>query len=239
MGLGSVVEKWVQGRRGRLAALVSLIGGVLWVTVVPASASGTTITQQQAASIFAAAVKATAAAPSFVASGTGTTGNQKIVFRVALSAPSAKATLRFGANAIALRRIGTNVYQYASQQSLEANGVSKSDAAKVADRWVQVPASDKADISSLMEFLSVSDFIKQIVPAGSVSDARRSTLAGQPVYVIDGTFQGQKAVIYVSAKGPSRLVRIDQPSGSDRGKITISNYGQPVNVPVPTNVIAG
>ena len=110
----------------------------------------------------------------------------------------------------------------------------------MANKWIEVPTSDKSNYASLGEFLNQKQFISALAPTGSVgkvTGATRTTLGGKPVYEIHGTFSGAKATVYVAAQGPPYLVRIGQPTGSDQGTIDFSNYGQPVNVQIPANAV--
>jgi hypothetical protein len=139
-----------------------------------------------------------------------------------------------------IRRVGGKIYENATKGFLKANGASASVAASVANKWLEIPSTDKANYSSLGEFLNEKQFISGLTPTGSVgkvTGATRTTLGGKSVYEIHGTFSGTKATVYVAAQGPRYVVRIVQPTGSDHGTIDFSNYGQPVTVPVPANPI--
>jgi hypothetical protein len=110
----------------------------------------------------------------------------------------------------------------------------------VANTWLQVPASDTSDYSHLVEFLNVKRFILGMTstgPVGKVTGAARTTLGGKPVYEIRGNFFGAKAMVDVAAQGTPYMIRLVQPTGSDRGTFYFSNYGQPVNVQAPANAI--
>jgi len=212
-----------------------------WIVNAEAS-GGSNISGKQASAIIASAIAATSNASSVTVSAIGKAGNQTLNENSSLSASAAESSLILGGHEIELRRIGTKIYQMAGQASLEANGLSHHDAALLANRWLEVPASDKSNYSSLNSILNLKEFMKQLTPAvgsGAVATSNRSTLHGLPVYVISGTFSGQKGIFYIAAKGTPYIIRVVQPNGSNRGTLDFSNYGMPVNVQVPQNAIPG
>jgi hypothetical protein len=203
---------------------------------------GSNISGKQAVGIIASAIAATSNAPSVSVSVIGKTGNQTLQETSSLSASAAESSLTLGGHEIELRRIGTKIYQMAGQASLEANGLSHHDAALLANRWLEVPASDKSNYSSLNSILNLKELMKQLPPpvsSGSITNSTRSTLRGLPVYAISGTFSGEKGIFYIAAKGTPYLIRVVQPNGSNRGTLDFSNYGTPVNVQAPQNAITG
>jgi hypothetical protein len=210
------------------------------VTASAPSAGAASISPAQAKSLVTSAFTATANAPSVTIVGNGTSGKQTMQFDLSFSSAAADGSIVLNGQQLVARRIGVMEYEKASKGFLKANGVSSADAAALANQWLSVPASDKSDYASLKSLLNEKQFMASLTPAGfigKVTGATRTTLAGKPVYKVQGTFSGTKATVYVAAQGTPYVVRIVQPTGSDIGTISFSGYGQPVNVQTPANAI--
>jgi hypothetical protein len=230
--------RW-RGRPARPCLAVLALSAV-GVTGLATSAGAASISPTQAKSIVTSAFAATANAPSVTIHGSGTSGKQTLAFNVSFSAAAAGGSIAMNGQTLEIRRVGSMIYEKANKGYLKENGASSSVAASVANKWLSVPASEKSEYASLGGFLNAKQFIAGLTPKGyigKVTGASRTTLAGKPVYKVQGTFSGTKATVYVAAQATPYVVRIVQPTGSDHGTIYFSNYGQPVNVQTPPNAI--
>jgi hypothetical protein len=224
-----------------LGALLGL--GVLGSSLPVAAATAAKSSVRSSEAILEAAEKATGNAASFTCRGTAMSQHTNIKIDVAVGRSMAGGTLQYSGNATTLiRRIFLLVYAKATQAFLMLQGMSHDQAELLSNHWFEIPSSDARDYNGLAIFLSPKSLAQGLLPPvapGDVTSSRRSSLNGQPVYVIGGTFAHLKATMYVAAQGRPYVLRIVEPSRTDGGTINFTDYGKPVKLGVPKNVISG
>jgi hypothetical protein len=226
-------------RRAVPAAL--WVAGVVIVGAPVASAS--TSSNAGAVTLAKAALAATEGATSFTFQGNGVSDNQKVEIDVTVSAKAAFGVLTYSGQSTTLRRVKNTIYAKGTKGFLEQQGVSAADAAVEANQWFKVPSTDTSDFASIDHFLTVSGVLSGLLSTKGtdlVTSSTRSTLRGQAVDILVGTFDGQKGTFYVASHGKPYILRILQPDGSaGGGTVDILNIDKPVHVSAPSTIENG
>ncbi len=222
----------------RRATLAVLAAGAL-VAGVAASAGASTTSKAQA--LLNSALAHTRAASSVTVSGSGTSSGESVKINVTAGANAASGVLTYGGQATTLRRVGTKIYAKGTKGFLEQQGASASEAAVEANKWFQIPLSETTNYQSLQQFLVVKQLLDGLIPAsvkGTITSVKNSTLNGQAVEVITGTFSGQKGSLYVNTQGTPYLIRVFQNGTSaGGGTINLSKFNKPVHASIPTGAV--
>jgi hypothetical protein len=202
----------------------------------PAAAKGPSTADKLAK----AALSATEGATSFTFQGNGVSDNQQVSINVTVSAKAAFGILTYSGQSTTLRRVTNTIYAKGTKGFLEQQGVSAANAAVEANQWFKIPSSDASDFKSIDHFLTVSGVLSGLLPTKGtdlVTSAKRSTLQGQAVEILVGTFDGQKGTFYVASHGTPYILRIVQPSSdAGGGTVDITNFDKPVHVKAPSKV---
>jgi hypothetical protein len=222
----------------RRATLAVLATGAL---AVGASTTAGASTNSKAQALLNSALAHTRAAKSVTVSGVGSSSGQSVKISVTAGANAAYGVLTYGGQATTLRRVGTKIYAKGTKGFLEQQGASSSQAAVEANKWFQIPSSETTNYQSLQQFLVVKQVLTGLIPSsvkGTISGVKNSTLNGQAVEVISGTFSGQKGSLYVNRHGTPYLLRVVQnPTSSGGGTITLSNFNKPVHTTTPKGAV--
>jgi hypothetical protein len=226
----------MSSNRRCIALTMLLAAGVLGATATSASAAGSSNARAQA--LATSAFAATKAATSFVLQGTGISNGQPVKIDVTVSAKHAFGVLTYGGESVSLRRVNNTIYAKGTQGFLMQQGLTAAQASVEANKWITIPSSDTTDFSNIDKFLTTSGVLSGLLPAkstGQVTSATRSSLHGQAVEVIVGTFDNHKATIYVATHGRPYILRVVQPSGSaGGGTVNLSTFNQAVHVTAPS-----
>jgi hypothetical protein len=224
----------------RWAALAVLPLTTVVAAAAPASAaSSTSLTKAQA--LVASAISTTSAVKSVKVVGSGSSAGKTVKINLTVGPNAAFGTLIYSGQTTTLRRVGTAIYAKGTQGFLEQQGMSASQAKVEANKWFSIPTSDASDYQNLDQFLTVSGLLAGLVPSAKgdkVTASKLSTLRGQKVDVVTGTFSGQKGSVYVATHGKPYLLRVVQLKGaSGGGTIDLSDYNQPVKTTTPKGAV--
>jgi hypothetical protein len=224
----------------RWATVGSLSAGALLVGATSASAAPKT-SNAQATTLLTNALKVTNAAKSLTVSGHGGTKGQTVKINISAGGNDAFGTLSYSGQSTILRRVGSVIFTNSSKGFLEKQGASASEATVEAKKWFKV-LSENSSYASLNQFLSVSSLLSGVIPkdaTGKISGVKTSTVDGQPVEVITGTFQGQKGSFYVDTHGTPYVVRVSYPPSVSGSGITLdlSHFNKPVHTTVPKGAV--
>ena len=93
------------------------------------------------------------------------------------------------------------------------------------------------------QYLSVSGLLTGLIPTsakGTISKLKTSSLNGQPVEVITGTFQGPKVTLYVATHGKPYILRVNFTGSGGVSGITVdlSHFNKPVHTTAPKGAVA-
>jgi len=222
----------------RRAALAVVATSAL---VVGASTVAGASTISKAQSLLNSALAHTRAASSVTVSGVGSSSGESVKINVTAGKNAAYGVLTYGGQATTLRRVGTKVYAKGTKGFLEQQGASASQAAVEANKWFQIPSSETTNYQSLQQFLVVKQLLNGLIPSsvkGTITGVKNSTLNGQAVEIISGTFSGQKGSLYVNTHGTPYLLRVFQNTTSaGGGTITLSNFNKPVHTTAPKGAV--
>jgi hypothetical protein len=224
----------------RWATAGSLSAGLLLVGATSASAAAKA-NNTQATTLLTSSLKVTNAATSLTVSGHGGTKGQTVKINISAGGSDAFGTLSYSGQGTMLRRVGTVIYTNSSKGFLEKQGASASVATVEAKKWFKV-LSTNSSYASLNQFLSVSSLLSGVIPKsskGTISSVKTSTISGQPVEVITGTFQGQKGSFYVETHGTPYIIRVSYPPSVSGSGITLdlSHFNKPVHTTVPKGAV--
>jgi hypothetical protein len=232
----------------RLATLavasVALLGGSALTAGAAAAATGASTTSKadtHALALLKSAIANTKGAKSFTVQGGGTSSGETVKVDITAGASDAYGVLTYGKNSTTLRRVGSAIYAEGTKGFLEQQGASASQAAVEANKWFRIPTSETSNYSSLKEFLTVSGLLGGLVPAaakGPLTSIKSSTLEGQAVEIVSGTFSGQKGALYVTTHGKPYLLRIIQANNSSGGgTLTLSHFNASVHTTAPKGAV--
>jgi transcription antitermination factor NusG len=220
-------------------SLLPLVGaaGILAATAGPASA--TSSTDAKAQKLVASAIVTTMSATSLSIEGTGISSGQQVKIDVTDGIKDAYGTLSYGGLSTSLRRVGTSIFAKGTKGFLEKQGATPTQAAADANKWFQISSTtDASDYDSVDQLLTPSLVLSGLVPSkatGKVTSVKQSSLNGQPVEVVSGTFDGQKASLYVAKHGKPYLLRVlESSTKSGEGTVSLSNFGKAVHTTAPT-----
>jgi hypothetical protein len=200
------------------------------------SASADPLAALTAQQIISKAKAYTEAAASVTLTGSGTDSGKHIQLTLSISKGKGCTgqIAEQGLGAFQLVYSGTTVWvkpDTAFWKYALGSSYTPSTAAAVAGKWVQDKASDTSGLGSIVQFCSVSDILKQSIPAGdSLVKGSATTLNGQPVWSIKDVTQ--PATMYVTDIAAPVFVRA-MSTGSNAGTFTFSNYGAAVTLTPP------
>jgi hypothetical protein len=202
----------------------------------PVSASSDPLANLTAQQIIAKAEADTEAASSVTLAGSGTDAGKQI--QLTLSIAKDKGCVgqiaEQGLGAFQLVYSGSTVWVKPNtafwKYALGAN-YTPSTAAAVTGKWVQDKASDTSGLGSIVQFCSVSDILKQSIPAGHhLAKNSLTTLNGTPAWSIQDITS--PATMYVTDIASPVFLRATT-NGSSGGTFTFSNYGAAVALTPP------
>jgi hypothetical protein len=223
----------------RWAALAALPLAIVAAAAPASAASSTSLTKAQA--LVASAISTTSAVQSVKVSGNGSSSGKTVKINLTVGPNAAFGTLTYSGQTTTLRRVGTAIYAKGTKGFLEQQGMSASQAKVEANKWFSIPSSDTSDYQNLDQFLTVSGLLAGLVPSAKgdkVTGSKLSTLRGQKVDVVTGTFSGQKGSVYVATKGKPYLLRVVQLKGaSGGGTIDLSAYNKAVKTTTPKGAV--
>jgi hypothetical protein len=163
--------------------------------------------------------------------GTVAQGKDTLGLDVHAGLTTGEGELRLGGGQIALRLTNGTLYLNGDVKGLMALGFPKSSATTSANKWIGAQAS----ATSLSALVNFSDLVKSIVtPNGTVVAGRTTSVNGVSVYtLIDKTKGG--GTLYVATTGEPLPVQVV--NAKPREKLSFSQWGAPISVAVPPNVI--
>jgi hypothetical protein len=131
--------------------------------------------------------------------------------------------------------VGGVTYSKAPAAFYVAEQITPANAAKVANRWLKLPADSAISGFDLQSF--ATSFGKN--PAGDTIDNKvtTSTLNGQPVVVVHQT---NGSDVYVAAKGKPYPLKVTAPTsgaGKGLGAATLSDFGKQKTLKAPADAI--
>jgi hypothetical protein len=200
-------------------------------------------TTPQVTALLTSSLKLTSAVTSLSINGHGTSGGKAVKIVVSAGSSQAFGVLSFGGQSTTIRRVGTVIYQKSSKGFLQQQGAPASQAAVMANKWFKLATTSSATYTGLHQYLSVSGLLTGLVPTsanGTITKESTSTLNGQPVEVIAGTFQGTKQTLYVATHGKPYILRVAFKASSGVNGITVdlSQFNKPVHTTVPKGAVA-
>jgi hypothetical protein len=143
--------------------------------------------------------------------------------------------LTLGGTAVDLVQIGDDVYLKGGRGLFERSGAPSGVVQLLAGKWFKAPSSGSfASLSQLTDMRKLLDSLLK-PRTGSISKAGLSRVNGTPTVVLrsdDGTLD-------VSLRGQPYplLVQSRAGSGAARGRVTFSEWNQPVQLTAPANAL--
>jgi hypothetical protein len=157
-----------------------------------------------------------------------------------------QGTISLGPIRMEMRRVdGTIYYKTSAEDFARIVGTpdnpedAKALAALLDDNWIRQGADDESFVA-FEEFLQKDLLLKGLLaPEGTATVKGTDTVDGTPVVLVsDGRGDGP-ATLAVRTVGPPLPVQVTETgSGSDSAVMTFSDWGAPVSVTAPTNVIS-
>ena len=127
--------------------------------------------------------------------------------------------------------IGADVYLNANAPYFAAQGTPAADVARIADRWVKLPAGATAGVGTLLSAAEPSTIGHCVVAAhlGTVSVKGHGTVNGQPVVILadKGDVAGSTpGLLYLAASGPPLPLRAVQTGPQALGGVPDAKCGE-------------
>ncbi len=134
-------------------------------------------------------------------------------------------------------QVGTTAYFQANASALSSTlGFGSSVAQQIADKWVSIPQGEP-NYSGLTNGLTLPSLLAELPQSGPLGKTKLSTVEGQEVIGVTGTFSGAQETLYISATGSPIPVEIRSSGKGVTQVVTFSKWGTPVTITAPTNAI--
>lgn len=213
------------------------------------AAAGTTdkapngVEKLPAKEILAASLAAARAESSVRVRGTNTDeGGAESALDLQIGNDAGQGTISIGPIRMELRRVdGTTYYRINAEDFGRIVGTpdnpedAKALAALLNDNWIREGADD--GLAAFAEFLQKDALLKGLLtPEGTPTVKGTDTVDGTPVVLISNGAKGAPATLAVRTVGPALPVQVAE-TGSDSAVMRFSDWGAPVSVTAPTNVI--
>jgi hypothetical protein len=220
----------------------AILAGGIAVFGASVEASAASTTTSQAETLLTSSLKLTNAASSVSVNGHGSSQGKSVKIVVSAASDAAFGVLSFGGQSTTLRRVGNVIYQKSTKGFIQQQGVSSSQAAVEANKWFKILSTSTANYNSLNQYLSVSGLLTGLLPTsakGTISKVKTSSLNGQPVEVITGTFQGPKVTLYVAKHGKPYVLRVTFTGSGGVNGITVdlSQFNKAVHATAPKGAV--
>jgi hypothetical protein len=220
------------------AAVVASAGALAVGPWTVAGASGNGLASKSASQILASVQKAEARTSGVHLTGRITQPSTSVSFSLDLTGKGdGKGTFHQSGEAVDVEKIGGDIYVRATTAFWRSNGAG-TDAARMGDHWIKAPAGNP-DFTSLAQFLGLTRLTTQLFPAGSapVRTSKKAKVDGHPaVQVVGRSTTGgrtETTTLYVAATGRPYVLEAVAVSGSEKGVLTFSHYGEKVRVRPP------
>jgi hypothetical protein len=165
--------------------------------------------------------------------GTQTDGKTTASIDLTLVTDGATGTITQAGQVINLVNAGGSSYVKAPTAFYVAQGATAADAAKVADKWVKLPASS-SDFSDFT-LTKFAESIPKPDSGGKINDkVTKDKLDGKSVVVLSQT-DGSK--LYVATSGPAYPLKLVS-SGDSKETATFTDFGKKVTVTAPAGAIS-
>lgn len=145
-----------------------------------------------------------------------------------------------------LIKVGDTVYMKYDEAFLRAQGkgdsASDTDAAValLAGKWTKMAATGK-DAKDIAGFCDLDTVLGGAEDGkGSTSGTTRgaaTTVDGTPAVTLHEKDGSDRYTLYVASEGKPYVLRIDSPTGKDKGSLTFTDYNEPVPAKKPTGSI--
>jgi hypothetical protein len=227
----------------RLVPTVVVTGAVLLGAGIGAGAAGAAAaTDPQATALLTSALTAMHAVKSLSVSGQGNSGGTSVKIVVSAGQNQAFGVLTVGGQTTTIRRVGKVIYQKSTKGFLQHQGDSASQAAVMANKWFKNSSTTSQNYVGLNQYLSVPGLLNGLVPPsakGTISSSKASTLNGQAVDVITGTFSGAQVTLSVATHGKPYVLRVSFKGTTATSGINIdlSRFNQPVHTTAPKGAV--
>lgn len=229
---------------GFAAAAASLLGvaGAVAVPVagsVAAAASGETASQMASR-----ATSTSKEAGSVKVSGTILESSGDVRVDLTAGHGSGQGTLAVNGVTVSLIYAGSAVYINAPRAFWNQNGGS-TEANRYAGKWAKTTASSGGgqDFAESLEAKTLVSQILGVTNRSQFADAGTSVVDGKTVKVLRVTprhGRGSRGSLDIASTGPPYVLRValrTSGSGSRTYSLSLSDYGQPVNVAAPPNAV--
>lgn len=201
-----------------------------------ATASANGVAQKSPRQILNAAVNAANSAKSVRVQGTLKDGTQPITLDLSLvSGKGASGTIAEGPASFKLVETSNRFYMQPNPAFLKKFTHSDAGAKLLEGKWLS-GSSTGSQFRAFAQLTSIKTLMQGLVKGHlSLTKGGTSTVDGQPAVAIHDTVQG--GTLYVATTGQPYPLQVSQ-SGSMTGKISFTQYNQPLSVVAPKNSIS-
>jgi hypothetical protein len=223
----------------RVAPLMIGLGLLLASTALVSSASGASTASSAQRTIAAAVASATTAGSvrvtvHFVS---GRTAGEVIEDS---SRRSGVETVAIGKERVSIVLVDDTAYFAGNAQGLSSYfGFPSSTASALSGQWISISKSDPG-FDAVTSGLTLSSALREVTPAGTVSEGRRSVANTQSTVSISGMGSDGRSriTLFVARKGKELPVEAVVASGSASDEIvSFSRWGEQVRTPTPSRSI--
>lgn len=206
-------------------ALVGLVAATALVTACGGGSSGSS-----AADLLDASRRAVDTAGTYHLSGSSQVSGQpfRLDIRAKTDGSAAIGTVTIGTSTVSFIKDASHIYVKAPASIYQGLGLSSASLSRLDGHWLRASAGDP----TFAQFQNFADIDKILTPAGSVSKGDQTALDGVQVIPL----RSNAGTLYVHAGGSPLPVRL-QSSQTGGGSLTFDDFGDPVQVTVPTNPI--
>lgn len=209
---------------------VCVAAGLVALTACGSSTNG--VEDLSASQILAKTKAAVGDATTVHMTGSIDTGTSSIDVDLTLTAEGqAGGTITNGDQVITLLSVDGTTW-YSANSAFWTDKVGAAKAAKVADKYIELPKGD----SSFEQFTDWDGFWKDaLAPDGSVEKGEVTEFDGQQVIELVDT--KDKGILFVALEGEPLPLGVK--SGTDKGTMTLSDWNEPVTLepPAPGDVV--
>jgi hypothetical protein len=222
-----------------LAAAAAAACGSSGSSGSPAPASTAVVTGAAATAFITKAIANTKAAPSLLVIGSGLSSgsgssSQQVSFDLTLvQKAGCRGTIALSkTESFQLVQTGGYVWLKPSNGYYASLHITKQALALLGDKYIKVPSSN-AQLADLTQICSFSGLFGELkTPTGTSYVATPTTYEDQSAYKVTQT--GKPGYAYITNTSSPMLAKLAQPSGSNGGVITFTEYSVPLEVTAPS-----
>jgi hypothetical protein len=220
---------------GLSAVLLTACGGGTVEGVAQGPASASTSASPSAPSgpdLAAQAGDALEKAGSVRMQGDLSVGGEEIGLDLGLAGDDVAGTMTFNGQTVQLTVVGGVGYLNAPADFWASEGVPEPTASQLAASWVKAPASATAELNQIT-FADLVAVLSHPTDVTYDDEVGTGTLNGQPVWLVTDS---EGSTTQIAAQGTPYPLQVAI-SGTDRGKVTLSEFGAVPPITAPADFV--